>query len=405
MVTGLGVIAATGIGVDAFWKSTLAGVRALDLVEEPGCAGLPLRVGGAVRGFEAADAVPGHVRVQTDRFTHLAMGAAELALADAALPDAGPEAYDTGVVMAAGLGGVTFGQREIERLWSRGPRAVGPYQSIAWFYAAATGQLSIRHGYRGPCGVLADDEAGGLDALAHAARQLGRGARSMLAGAAEAPFCPFSVVCQLDAPGLGLGADPDRAYLPFTAGADGFAPAEAGVVLVVEEGDAAEERGAPVRALVGGHASTFTCGGDWAASREGLARAIRGALRAARIAPAELGVVFADALGTPAADRAEAQALADVFGPGAGGIPVTTVKPGTGRAYCAAAALDAAAAVLTLEHGVVPPVPGLGGARICHDLDVVTDVARAVAPRAALVLARGLSGSTTALVLCRADAE
>lgn len=409
VVTGIGVVAPTGTGADAFWKATVDGTRALDVIGAPGCEDLPLRVAGEVRGFDAAEYVPGRVLIQTDRFTHLALAAADLAIADARLPhteaDSGAEhAFDRGVVMAACLGGVEFGQREIGQLWSRGPRTVGPYQSIAWFYAAGTGQLSIRHGFRGPCGVLAEDEAGGLDALAHAARQIGRGARVMLAGASEAPLSPYSVLCQLEMPGLGLVADPAGAYLPFTAEASGFAPAEGGVVFVLEDEMSARDRATRIRARLGGHASTFTGAGDWPASREGLAHAIRGALHAARCAPEEVDVVFADALGTVEADRAEALALADVFGPRAGGIPVTTAKPGMGRAYAAAAALDAAAAMLTLEHGVVPPVPGLTASRIHHDLDIVTGRGRAVAPRTALVLARGVSGANTALLLHRADA-
>jgi minimal PKS chain-length factor (CLF/KS beta) len=154
-----------------------------------------------------------------------------------------------------------------------------------------------------------------------------------------------------------------------------------------------------VRATIAGHAATFTGTGDWRRSREGLARAIRGALDEAGCAPEEVDVVFADALGVVEADRAEALALADVLGPNAARIPVTAPKTGTGRAYCGGPVLDAAAAVLAMEDGVVPPTPNV--VDICHDLDLVTGCSRPAELRTALVLSRGLMGCNAALVLRR----
>src|SRR5207245_49827 len=137
-------------------------------------------------------------------------------------------------------------------LWGQGSKFVGPYQSIAWFYAASTGQISIRGGFKGPCGVVASDEAGGLDALAHAARTILRGTDAVVVGAAEAPLAPYSMVCQLGYDDLSTSDDATRAYRPFTAAACGFVPAEGGAMLVVEEAEAASHREVPVRAIVAG---------------------------------------------------------------------------------------------------------------------------------------------------------
>ncbi|OSP42139.1 ketosynthase chain-length factor, partial [Streptomyces sp. 13-12-16] len=310
-VTGIGVVAPNGLRTDAYWKSVREGLSVLDLISREGCDHLPLRVAGEVRAFDPAALIEDRFLVQTDRFSHFAMAAAALALDDAGLGGEPADPFSVGVVTAAGSGGGEFGQRELQKLWGKGSKFVGPYQSIAWFYAASTGQISIRGGLKGPCGVVASDEAGGLDCLAHASRAVGRGTDVMVVGATEAPLAPYSMVCQLGYPELSTLDDPDRAYRPFTEKACGFVPAEGGALLVVEDEFRARDRGVPVRAVVAGHAATFTGASRWAESREGLARAIRGALDEAGCAPEEIDVVFADAMGVPAADRAEALAIAD----------------------------------------------------------------------------------------------
>ena len=401
-ITGIGVVAPNGVGTDDFWKATCQGASVLAPIDREGCERYPLRIAGLVRGFDPAQFVEDRVRIATDRFTHFALAAAGMALDDSGLPvgtaaDAEVDPFGIGVVTAAGSGGGEFGQRELQQLWSQGPHHVGPYQSIAWFYAASTGQISIRGGFKGPCGVVAGDEPGGLDALAHAARDVVRGTGAVVAGAAEAPIAPYSMVCQLGYPELSTATEAERAYLPFTRQADGFVPAEGGAFFVLEDEAAARARGARIRAVVAGHAATFTGASRWAASREGLAHAIRGALAEARCPPEEVDVVFADALAVPEADRAEALALADVLGEHAARVPVTAPKAGTGRAYCGASALDAAAAALALDQGQIPPTPNAGGC--AYDLDLVTGFARTAAPRTALVLSRGLTGANSALVL------
>ncbi|MDX2562857.1 ketosynthase chain-length factor [Streptomyces sp. TX20-6-3] len=402
VVTGIGVIAPNGLRADAYWKSVREGLGVLDRITREGCQDLPLKVAGEVRGFDASALIEERFLVQTDRFSHYAMAAAQLALDDAGLARENPEEpFEIGVVTAAGSGGGEFGQRELQKLWGQGSKFVGPYQSIAWFYAASTGQISIRSGFKGPCGVVASDEAGGLDGIAHAARAVRRGTGAVIVGAAEAPLAPYSMVCQLGYPELSTVEDPDRAYRPFTAGACGFVPAEGGGMLVVEDESRARDRGAAVRAVVAGHGATFTGASRWQESREGLARAIRVALDEAGCAPEEIDVVFADALGVPEADRAEALALADALGAHAGRVPVTAPKTGIGRAYCGAPVLDTAAAVFAMEHGVIPPTPNVFD--ICHDLDLVMSRARPAELRTALVLSRGLMGSNAALVVRRGD--
>jgi act minimal PKS chain-length factor (CLF/KS beta) len=301
------------------------------------------------------------------------------------------------VTTSSSSGGAEFGQREIQALWRNGPGHVGTYQSIAWFYAATTGQVSIRHGLRGPCSVIATEQAGGLDALGQARRMLDEGARLVLAGGTDASLSPYGLVTQLPNGRLSRRDDPARAYVPFDDQACGHVPGEGGAMLVLERPEAYRERGG--RGGYGeilGYAATFD-----PAPASGrpptLRRAIDAALRDARLDPADIDVVFADAAGVPELDRAEVSALVAAFGPE--GVPVTAPKTMTGRLYAGGAALDVATALLALRTQVIPPTLGVDRLADGYALDLVRHEPRAASLRTALVVARGYGGFNSALVV------
>ena len=178
-------------------------------------------------------------------------------MAAAALDTLGKGSFDIGVTTAAGSGGCAFGQREIQALWSQGPGYVGPYQSIAWFYAASTGQISIANGFRGPCAVLSSESAGGLDAIALSRRAIRRGNPVQVCGGTEAPISPYALVCQMQSGLLSDSRDAASAYVPFGRSASGYVPGEGGAVLVLEELAHARERGVPALAEITGHTAAF----------------------------------------------------------------------------------------------------------------------------------------------------
>ncbi|MDH6113743.1 act minimal PKS chain-length factor (CLF/KS beta) [Kitasatospora sp. MAP12-15] len=400
VVTGLGVVAPTGIGARQHWESVLAGKSGLGRITRFDAGGYPVRVAGEVSGFQANDEVPGRLVPQTDRFTHFALAATEAALDDAGADPADLPEYELAVVSTSSSGGTEFGQREMEQLYQNGSSWVSAYQSIAWFYAATTGQVSIRHGMRGPCGVLCCEQSGGLDALGQARRLLDTGSRLVVSGGTDASLCPYGLVAQLSTGELSTEDDPARAYLPFDASASGFVPGEGGAFLVVETAASAAERGASHYGELLGYAAGFDPppGSD---RPPVLASVIRRALADARLAPGEVDVVFADACGIPERDRIEARAITEVFGPGA--VPVTAPKTLTGRLYAGGAALDTATALLALSAGVVPHTAGLGRPAPDCEIDLVLDRPRQTSPRTALVLARGYGGFTSALLVGAGD--
>jgi minimal PKS chain-length factor (CLF/KS beta) len=396
VVTGLGIVAPNGIGVEEYWSATLTGKSGIRRLSHLEAAPYPVRIGGAAENFVTAEHVPGRLAAQTDRWTALGLAAAVWAFEDAKVEPAALPEYEFGVVTASSSGGNEFGQREIERLWSQGPSFVGAYQSIAWFYAATTGQISIRHGARGPCGVLVTEQASGLDALAEARRLVRTGTSLVVSGGTEAPLSPYAMVCQLASGRLSTVDDPERCYLPFDIAASGYVPGEGGAILLVESEQYAQARGVACYGEIAGYGATFD-------PRPGsgrpptLQRAIELALADADVHPWGVDVVFADAAAVPELDRQEAEAITAVFGPH--GVPVAAPKTMTGRLYAGGAALDVATALLAIRDGVIPPSIGVEKLAPEYELDLVRNVPREAPIQVALVLARGYGGFNAALVI------
>ncbi|MER7590339.1 ketosynthase chain-length factor [Micromonospora sp. NPDC127501] len=396
VVTGVGVAAPNGLGRDAFWAATVAGVGGIGPISRFDPSGYPAQLAGEVPGYEAADHIPSRLMAQTDHMTRLSLTAAQWALADASVdPSALPE-FGMGVVTASASGGFEFGHRELEKLWSKGSEHVSAYQSFAWFYAVNTGQISIRHGMRGPTGVLVTEQAGGLDAVAQARRQVRKGVQLVMTGGVDASLCPWGWTAQLANGLLSTGRDPATAFLPFDANASGYVPGEGGAILVLEDEHAAARRGAAVYGVIAGYGATFDPR-PGSGRPPGLRRAAEMAVSDAGLTPADIDVVFADGAGVAELDRVEAEAIAAVFGPH--GVPVTAPKTMTGRLYSGGAALDLVSALLSIRHGVIPPTTNIRQPAEGLHLDLVRDVARETPVRAALVLARGYGGFNAAMVV------
>ncbi|WP_410634895.1 beta-ketoacyl synthase N-terminal-like domain-containing protein [Amycolatopsis sp. cmx-4-83] len=387
-VTGLEVVSPIGLSREQHWVALLDGVSGLGPTKGFDSARLGNPISGEIAGF-TPDVLPSRLLPATDRMTQLSLVTAEGAVEDSGIDVANHDPDGIGVVTSASAGGYAFGQRELQNLWSKGPKFVSTHQSYAWFYAVNTGQISIRHGYRGHSGVIVADDAGGLDAIAGAARRLDRGNHAVLTGAVDSAMCPWGRVAQTST-GLTSGhSDARRAYLPFDERASGWVHGEGGAHLVLESGSH------DGYGVVLGHGATVDGAGDPASA--GLVRAITTALRTAGRVPADVDVVFADAAGVRDRDCSEAAALVEVFG--AHTVPVTAPKAATGRMGTGSAALDVATALLSIRDQIIPPTvnvtpdPGLG-----INLHARPRRARL---ETALVLARGIGGFNSALVVGR----
>ncbi len=169
-----------------------------------------------------------------------------MALEDARFDPAEFDEWSTRAITASSSGGNEFGQKEIQALWGKGPKFVGAYQSIAWFYAATTGQISIKHGIKGPCGVVIAEGAGGLEALQHTRRTIRRGVDTVISGGCEAPIGPYALTCQLGNGYLSQATAPEAPTGRSTRRANGYVPGEGGAIILVESLVRAQRaRGAP----------------------------------------------------------------------------------------------------------------------------------------------------------------
>ena len=398
-VTGLGTVAPTGLTTEQCWAAALAGTSGLGPITRFDADRYPVKVAGEVTGFDAARQLTSRLLPQTDHMTRLALVAADEAVADAGVTPGDLPEFGLGVVTASASGGFEFGQRELEKLWSKGPGHVSAYQSFAWFYAVNTGQISIRHGMRGPSGVLVGEQAGGLDVVAQACRQLRNGTQLVVTGGVDSSLCPWGLVAQIPNGRLSTVDDPARAYLPFDVDATGYVPGEGGAILVVEDLDAARDRGRvpdDVYGVVAGWGATFDPP-HLVADPDGVRRAATIALARAEVQPEDVDLVLADAAGTPELDRCEAAALSALFGPH--GVPVTAPKAAVGRLYSGGASLDVALALLSIRDQVIPPTIGTTVLVDGDELDLVVGQPREAAVSVALVLARGYGGFNSALVV------
>ncbi|MFD7465950.1 ketosynthase chain-length factor [Streptomyces tendae] len=395
VVTGLGVAAPTGLGAREHWAATLGGRSGIGRLTRFDPSGYPAKLAGEITGFAAEEHLPGRLIPQTDRMTRIALAAADWALADAAVRPDELASFDMGVVTASASGGFEFGQNELRKLWSQGSQYVSAYQSFAWFYAVNSGQISIRNGMKGPSGVVVSDQAGGLDAVAQARRQIRKGTRLVVSGGVDASLCPWGWVAQLAGGRLSTSEDPARAYVPFDRDACGHVPGEGGAILILESAESARERGAPSYGEIAGYGATFDPR-PGSGRPPGLRKAVELALADAGAQPADVDVVFADAAGVPDLDRAEAAALTQIFGPH--GVPVSVPKTMTGRLYSGAAPLDLTTALLALRDGIVPATVNVKLSPE-YGMDLVVDRPRRLGLRTALVLARGYGGFNSAVVL------
>lgn len=374
-VTGLGLVTAAGMGVDATWEGVLRG-RSAGARDER-LAGLPVDIACAVPGLQPARHVDRRSVLIHDRFVQLAIVAAREAVADAGLDPLTWDGARVGVVVGCGLGGVTTWETQHRRLLERGPEAVSALLVPMLVPNMAAGHLAMDLRALGPNLVTATACASGGTALGTAARLLRDGTCDIVvAGGTEAGVSPLMVTGFAQMGALSRRVDdPAAASRPFDADRDGFVIGEGSGMLVLERAADAEARGATVRARLLGHGASADAHHVTAPDPEGA-----GALRAMEAALAQAGVtgrdidhVNAHGTSTPLNDAVEAAVLGRLLGDRA---TVTSAKGVLGHTLGAAGAIEAALTVLSIERSTVPPTANLRRQDPAVDLDVVADAPR-----------------------------
>jgi 3-oxoacyl-[acyl-carrier-protein] synthase II len=362
-ITGLGLVTTVGTGVDAFragLRRATSPIRAIDRFD---ATPFRSRVAAQIDDFDPADHMDARSVRALDRFSQFGVAAGRLALDDAAFRPGDPGHPDperVGIYLGSALGGVAFAEEQHERFMDGGIRRVAPTLALAVFGGAAPANLGITLGVRGPILSTANSCASGAVALGEALGAIRGGeVDAAIAGGVECPLSPlsFGAFDLIRALANAHNDLPDQACRPFDAARSGFVLGEGAALLVLEEAEAAQRRGAVPYAELRGYGASSDAYHMVQPRPDGsdAARAVRDALSDAGDSLESIDYVNAHASSTPLGDVAEARALGVALTERAATVPVSGTKALTGHPLGATAAIEAAMAALTVRDGWAPP--------------------------------------------------
>ncbi|HEV8021080.1 MAG TPA: beta-ketoacyl-[acyl-carrier-protein] synthase family protein [Candidatus Lustribacter sp.] len=402
-VTGLGVVTPLGIGLEPFWTNVLAEHVAIRTITRFPTDGYSSTVAAEIADFDAAAFVGGKRLRWTDRFSQFALAATRLALEDARFTVAG-DGTDVGVFIGSALGGLAYADEQHDVFRAEGLDAVRPLLAISVFGGAATCNVAMEFGIRGPNVANGNSCASGAVAIGDAFRAIARGdIRAAIAGGCEAPLSPlvfgaFTVIRAMST----RNDDPAGACRPFDRDRDGFVMAEGAGMLVLERYDDAIRRGAHIYGEIAGFGLTNDGYHMSAPQPAGTfnALAMQHALADAHLAPTDVDAINAHGSGTPLGDSGEAAALRIVFGERTPHVPLTATKGQHGHALGATGAWEAVLSLLAIERGIIPRIVNCDVPDPACAVDVLAEPLL-FAPRVVLSSSAGFGGINAALVFVR----
>jgi 3-oxoacyl-(acyl-carrier-protein) synthase len=423
VITGMGIISPYGVGLQIFWEKLMAGCSGIRKLTNFDTSHIRCTAGGQLSDFDITAYLPNRLIRRVDRFSAFGLVAAQQAMEDAGLtisslasspPEEAPELIRqaegrdrVGITVGTNLGGWEFAERELYHLWTKGPRAVSPYQAIAWFPTAVQGNISIQLGIKGVGRTFLCDRAGGAYAIMHAAHCLRVGhADKMFAGGAEAPFSPYAALCYETSGLMSKQASerPTTAYRPFDRDHDGLVAAEGSAFLMLERADDAQRRGARIYAEVAGWAATHDGYDPVQPAPDGqrYADAMTLAMRRAGVTVDQIDGIFAAGSAVPAEDLSETRAIRLALGDQADRIPVSAPKSAFGNLFGAATPADVVIALMAMQHHRMPATLHLDQKAAGCDLDYVACNPRPIDQLDVVAVnARGIGGANACLILRR----
>jgi 3-oxoacyl-[acyl-carrier-protein] synthase II len=402
VVTGLGVVAPNGIGVDTFWKSLMNGVSGIDRITRFDAGRHDTKIAAEVKGFDPLLYMEKKEVKKMDRFIHYAMAGAIMAADDAQFMVKDVERSRSGVLIGTGMGGIPCLEETHKVLLEKGPGRISPFFIPSIITNLASGHIAIRFGLRGPNSCVSTACATGNHAIGDSFELIRRGmADVMFAGGTEAVISPLTIGGFGAMKALSTRNDaPQRASRPFDKGRDGFVMGEGAGVLILEELNHALRRDVKIYAELTGYGMSADAYHMTAPEPEGAgAIASMGlALEAAGLQPEEVDYINSHGTSTPAGDAAETRAIKKVFGDHAYRLAVSSIKSMTGHLLGAAGGVEAVATALTLHHGVIPPTINYDEPDPECDLDYVPNSARRTEMRVAFSNSFGFGGTNATLV-------
>jgi len=401
VVTGLGIIAPVGIGVEDCWRSILDGRSGVARITRFDASAFPSQIAGEVKGFDVTKYLSGKEARRYDAFIHYGLVAAMEAVKDASIEAYAGDKERVGVCIGSGIGGLPMIEETHNHFLQGGVRKISPFFVPGSIINMISGLVSIHYGYQGP-------NLGTVSACSTANHSIGEAARLieygdadvMVAGGAEGTVSPLGIGGFCASRALSTRNDvPERASRPWDVGRDGFVLGEGAGVLVLEELEHARARGARIYCELAGYGMSADAHHITAPPEngDGARRSMVNALRNAHMQPTDIDYINAHGTSTPLGDIAECIAVERTFGDHAAKLAVSSTKSMTGHLLGAAGGIEAVFTVLAMRDQIAPPTINLENRDPACDLDFVPNVARKMKIAGALSNSFGFGGTNATL--------
>lgn len=405
VITGLGLVTPVGIGVQQTWEGLLQGRSGISRITGFDASDYPCQIAGEVKEFDPLVYVDKKDVKRMDRFTHLALASATMALETAALPIRADNAHRYGCLLGVGFGGMATLERNHESLLRAGPQRISPFFVPMLIANMAAGHVCMRFGLRGPNSCVTTACAAGTHAIGEAYKIIQRGdADAMVSGGCEAAITPLAIggFCAMRALSTRNDA-PQQASRPFDKARDGFVMGEGAGILLLEELQQARQRGATIYAEIVGYGMSADAYHMTQPDPEarGVARCMQHALEDAGVAPQDVGYINAHGTSTLYNDKYETLAIKKVFGEQAYRVAISSTKSMTGHLLGGAGGVEGAFTALALHHGVLPPTMNWETPDENCDLDYIPNAARPAPVQIAMSTSLGFGGTNACIVLKR----
>ena len=399
----MGVVAPNGIGKDTFWRNLIAGQSGIDYITAFDPAPHSCQVAGEVKDFRPSDFISSRRGKHMGRFSQLAVAATRLALEDSGIY--GAMTQKMAISFGTSVSGLEVAVDGVHDFLAKGHGRIEPWTALDYPPHAAASYLAIEFGINGPATTISSNCCTGIDAISAATREIASGrVDAAVAGSSDAPLFPiiFDSFCSLGAL-TKRNDDPTKASRPYDFLRDGLVLAEGGAVVILEELEAALDRGAQIYAEVLGHNAASEAIGMRKGDPSGrvMASTIQAAIRQADLVPGDIDHINAHGSSLPDFDLYDTRAFKISLGDHAYQVPITSIKSMIGQPVSAAGVFQTAAACLSIKYQQVPPTINQEVPDPQCDLDYVPNVARTARIRYVLVNGHSFGGSVSAMVLGR----
>ena len=402
VITGLGAVSPIGHDISTTWKALIAGQSGVDYISCFDTTGFDTKIAAEVKDFDASQYVSRKQTQRMDRFTQFAVAASLQAKESARLKIGAKNATECGVIIGNSVCGLLAISEQFKVLTEQGPARVSPILAPIMSGDAASVQVSLITGARGPNYAPSSACSSGSDAIGQAYEMIRMGhAKVVITGGTEAPILPIVMATFGNIRALSTrNSDPKEACRPFDADRDGFVMGEGAAIMILEEVNHALERGATIVAELVGYGITSDAFHLTKPAPDGnnAARAITMALEQAGVSPDEVGYINAHGTATLLNDRMETNAIKKVFGERAKQIPISASKSMIGHLLGGAGGIEAVITVLALQYNVLPPTINLTNPDPECDLDYIPNQSRQADITTAMSNSFGFGGHNSVLL-------